>query len=161
MTSKVHFSLYCIIITIVTFGVLLTGAAMTYNTPNKSIILIIITVLITLSGLFYCPLSVSIDSDELKIRRLLAGDKRFKISDITDTDTCYPSAAGIRLCGSGGFFGYWGYFSDILIGQYFGYYADRSQCFYIRMKNKKQYVISCRNHTEIVKNIQTQINKSI
>ena len=66
-------------------------------------------------------------------------------------------AAGIRLCGSGGFFGYWGYFSDIVIGQYFGYYADRSQCFYIKLKNKRQYVISCKNHVGMVEAIRKNI----
>ncbi len=88
---------------------------------------------------------------------MLSGDKTFPLADIVEVDTCYPSAAGIRLCGSGGFFGYWGYFSDIVIGQYFGYYADRSQCFYIKLKNKRQYVISCKNHVGMVEAIRKNI----
>ncbi|WP_370519135.1 hypothetical protein, partial [uncultured Muribaculum sp.] len=58
---------------------------------------------------------------------------------------------------SGGFFGYWGYFSDIIIGQYFGYYAARSQSFCIKLKNNRQYVISCDNHIEMVKFIMNNL----
>ena len=157
MKSKVHFSTYCIIITAVVIVALLTGIIANRFNTDRCIILSVITATTALAGLFYCPVSVSVDSNAIRIHRLLSGNKTFKLSDIETVDTCYPSAGGIRLCGSGGFFGYWGYFSDILIGQYFGYYADRSQCFYIRLKNKRQYVISCENHIELVKAIQNNL----
>lgn len=154
MKSKVHFSTYCIIITAVVIAALLTGVVATRHEPDKCVLIAAITAISIFAGLYHCPISVSMDSNSLKVRRLLSGDRVFNLSDIQAVDTCYPSAGGIRLCGSGGFFGYWGYFSDILIGQYFGYYADRSQCFYIRLKNNRQYVLSCANHLEMVKTIQ-------
>lgn len=154
MKRKVHFSFYCIAITIVVMAALLIGIFTTRHEADECALLAIITVIIAFAGLFYCPISVSVNANAIKIHRLLSGCKTFTYSDIEAADTCYPSAGGLRLCGSGGFFGYWGYFSDILIGQYFGYYADRSQCFYVKLKNKRQYVISCENHTEIVKLIQ-------
>lgn len=157
MKRKVHFSTYCIIITVVVIAALLIEIIATRHHTNRCILLIVITVISVLTGLFFCPMSVSIDSDSVKIHRLLFGCKTFKYSHIEAVDTCYPSAGGLRLCGSGGFFGYWGYFSDILIGRYFGYYADRSQCFCIKLKNKRQYVISCKDHLEIVKAIQENL----
>lgn len=157
MKSKVHFSTYCIIITIVVMVALTAGIIATRVNTDKCILLSVITAAVTLAGLFYCPVSVSVDSNVVRIHRMLSKDKTFKLSDIEAVDTCYPSAGGIRLCGSGGFFGYWGYFSDILIGQYFGYYADRSQCFYIRLKNKRQYVVSCENHIKLLKAIQNNL----
>ena len=48
------------------------------------------------------------------------------------------------MCGSGGFMGYWGYFHDIIIGSYFGYYGDRSQCVLVRLMSGAQYVVSCK-----------------
>lgn len=157
MKSKVRFSAYCVIVTVAVVALFLIGIVATRHQSDKCIGLSVIAVVTTLAGLFYCPMSVSTDSNSVKIHRLLSGCKTFKYSDIEAVDTCYPSAGGLRLCGSGGFFGYWGYFSDILIGQYFGYYADRSQCLYIKLKNKKQYVISCENHIEIVKAIQRSL----
>lgn len=157
MKSKVHFSIYCSIITVGVIAVLMIGIVATRYQTEKCILLTLITIISVLAGLFYCPVSVCVDSNTVKIRRVLSGNKIFKYSNIESVETCYPSAGGIRLCGSGGFFGYWGYFSDILIGQYFGYYADRSQCFYIKLKNKRQYVISCEKHTEIVKAIKKNL----
>ncbi|MDE5694262.1 MAG: PH domain-containing protein [Duncaniella sp.] len=157
MKSKVHFSTYCIIITILVLAALTTGIL----THSHYITATAITLAVVAAGLYYCPVSVSVNTSELIIHRLLSGDKKFSLADIVEVDTCYPSIAGIRLCGSGGFFGYWGYFSDITIGQYFGYYADRSQCFYIKLKNKRQYVISCENHIEMVKAIRKISNDRV
>lgn len=154
MKSKVHFSTYCIIITAVVIAALLAGIVATLHGRNECLLITAIAIISIFAGLYYCPVSITADSDSLKVHRLLSGDKVFKYTDIKAIDTCYPSAGGIRLCGSGGFFGYWGYFSDIMIGQYFGYYADRSQCFYIRLKNNRRYVLSCANHLEMVRTIQ-------
>lgn len=157
MKSKVHFSIFCIVMTAATFGILLTAIVATRHEADECIMLSAITLFSALLGTYYCPVSVSIESDSVCLHRLLGKNRNFKFSDIESVDTCYPSAGGIRLCGSGGFFGYWGYFSDIIIGQYFGYYADRSQCFCIKLKNKKQYVLSCKNHFEMVNAIQKNL----
>lgn len=157
MKTNVHFSKYCIAITFVVLAALITGLIVTYGDQRSFVMLAVITMLAVFSGLYYCPKSVSVDGNGLSIHRLVSRDKIFKYSDIREVDSCYPSAGGIRLCGSGGFFGYWGYFSDSLIGQYFGYYTDRDQCFYIKLKDNRQYVISCNNHTEIVNEIRRHI----
>lgn len=157
MKSKVHFSLYCTLVTVGVIVILLIGIIATRHQADKCIVLTVITLLSILAGLYYCPTSVSVDSDSVKVNRLLSGSKLFHYSDIESVDICYPCAVGIRICGSSGFFGYWGYFRDFAIGSYFGYYADRSQCFYIKLKNKSQYVISCENHLEIVKYIQSNL----
>lgn len=154
MKSKVHFSRYCVIITIAVLAALSVGIIAKFHEKDSCILLSTILIVTTFAGLYYCPMSVTVEKDCLRLHRLLSGDKCFKISDIKEIDTCYPSAGGLRLCGSGGFFGYWGYFSDIMIGQYFGYYGDRSQCFYVKLKNGRQYVLSCENHTAIVKATQ-------
>ena len=110
MKSKVHFSTYCTIITIAVLVLFVVGIVATRNESSKCLIFSIITALATLAGLYYCPVSVTADSKSVKIHRLLSGDKTFNYSDIESVDTFYPSPGALRLCGSGGFFGYWGYF---------------------------------------------------
>lgn len=157
MKRKVHFSWYCTIITLAVIAAFITGIVLKRNDPQACTLLSVITVTAVLCGFYYCPVYVTADEHEIRINRLLSVYKSFRYSDIEAVDTCYPSAGGLRLCGSGGFFGYWGYFSDIIIGQYFGYYADRSQCFYIRLKNKRQYVVSCNDHVEMVNQIRKHL----
>lgn len=157
MKSKVHFSSYCKIITVAVIALFAVGIATTTMVKSTFCLLIAVTALTVGSGLYYCPVSVEAGTDSVKIHRLLSRPKEFRYADIEAADTCYPSAGGIRLCGSGGFFGYWGYFSDIIIGQYFGYYADRSQCFYIRLKSGRQYVASCENHVAMATAIESHI----
>ena len=97
----------------------------------------------TASGLYYGPKEVEANESGVIVHRILSNPKVFSYSEIESVDTCYPSGGGIRICGSGGFFGYWGYFSDIMIGTYFGYYGSRSFCFCIKLKSGRQYVIGC------------------
>lgn len=157
MKSKVHFSLYCKIITVAVIALLAVGIATTTTDASTFYTLIAITALAVGSGLYYCPVSVEAGPDSVKIHRLMSRPKEFRYTDIAAADTCYPSAGGIRVCGSGGFFGYWGYFSDIMIGSYFGYYADRSQCLYIRLRGGRQYVVSCENHIVMAATIESHI----
>lgn len=160
MKSKVHFSTYCIIITIVVPAALLTGILTHLHSIDlPTLLTIALTVGVVAAGLYYCPVSVSVNPRELMIHRLLSGDKTFPLADIVEVDTCYPSAGGIRLCGSGGFFGYWGYFNDIMIGTYLGYYGSRSECILIRLKNGKQYVLGCENAVAMANYIKHQICK--
>lgn len=160
MKSKVHFSIYCKIITAAVIVLFAIGIATTTMEKSTCCLLIAVAALAVATGLYYCPVCVEAGADSVKIHRLLSRPRKFRYSDIEAADTCYPSAGGIRLCGSGGFFGYWGYFSDIIIGQYFGYYADRSQCFYIRLKNGRQYVASCENHIAMTAAIENHIEST-
>ena len=159
MKSKVHFSLYCKIITVAVIALFAAGIATTTMEKSTFCLLIAVAALAVATGLYYCPVCVEADADSVKIHRLLSRPREFKYSDIEAADTCYPSAGGIRLCGSGGFFGYWGYFSDIMIGTYFGYYGSRSHCFLIRLKSGRQYVIGCTDPAAIVSYIEPRLTK--
>lgn len=157
MKNKVKFSIYSKIITVLVLILFVAGVIALLDNTRELPLFCIIMGGATITGLYFCPISIEADQSEIKLHRLLSHPKCFAYNDIQSVDMCYPSAGGLRLCGSGGFFGYWGYFSDIVIGQYFGYYADRSQCFYIKLKNKRQYVISCKNHVGMVEAIRKNI----
>ena len=157
MKQKVKFSHLAIILTVIVLTLFIMGIISLRDDTDKLIPFCIIVVGVTLFGLYYCPTSVEATSDGVKLSRLMSTPKMFKYCDIEKIDTCYPSAGGLRLCGSGGYFGYWGWFSDIMIGTYFGYYGSRANCFMIKLKNGKQYVLGCDNPENIVDYIKTKI----
>lgn len=158
MRQKVKFSSYAIFITVAVLAVFVLGIFMLRDETDKLILFCVILGGVTLAGLYYCPMSVETTFDNIKLNRLMSAPKIFKYSDIEKVETCYPSGGGLRLCASGGYFGYWGYFSDIMTGTYIGYYGSRSYCFLIKLKNGRQYVLGCENPVEIVKNIEAKLN---
>ncbi|MDE6553240.1 MAG: PH domain-containing protein [Muribaculaceae bacterium] len=163
MKDKVRFSIYSWVVTaavLIIFAVMIILLFLDHEDHEKKVLITVMFALVILSGLYYCPTSVEATQNRITLHRLLARSKSFDYSDIQAVDTCYPSAGGLRLCGSGGFFGYWGYFSDIMIGTYFGYYGSRDSCFLIRLKNSRQYVIGCENPVAMVGYIQSQMDKS-
>ncbi len=58
-------------------------------------------------ALFYMPVSISVDGRYLMINRLLRV-KRILVKDIASVMLRQPTMAEHRVCGSGGWFGYWG-----------------------------------------------------
>lgn len=156
MKNRVKLSAYCIIITIAVALAIIVAIVSSRGNKDAFIILSITLVMLIGTGLFYSPKYIEISEDALIIQRSL-NSKVIQYSDISTVDRCMPSAGGLRLCGSGGFMGYWGYFSDIIIGTYFGYYGDRNQCILIKLKNGRQYVISCTSPTEMTNAINEKL----
>lgn len=104
-------------------------------------------------SLFYAPLSISIDKDNLNINRSLR-IKSIPLSDIKSVEMCPPTVSEKRICGSGGWFGYWGWFKEPSIGKYFAYYGKASDCFLVKLKDGRQYMLGCENPAIIVKFIK-------
>lgn len=93
---------------------------------------------------YYMPRAISADEKELKVHRPLRA-KRFSYSDIASVKPILPTLGERRICGSGGFLGYWGWFSDDELGRYFAYYGKASDCFLITLRNGRKYMLGCRN----------------
>ncbi|MDE7153048.1 MAG: PH domain-containing protein [Muribaculaceae bacterium] len=157
MISKVKFSKFSIILTWGVIGLLCVGIICSWGIPKKVITGSVILAAMIVSGMFYAPRSIELTEDCLIIRSMLK-KKCIPLSEIALAERCYPSGGGIRICASGGFMGYWGYFNDIVIGTYFGYFGDRDQCILLRLTNKRQYVISCENPDEMLMEIDRRIN---
>lgn len=150
MKSNVKLSLFSSIITIIVLISLIIGVFVTWNEEKeKSMILFAIIVGLLLVSFYYYPKFIEATDKNLIIHRQFK-DKIISYASIKSVERCFPSIGGLRLCGSGGFLGYWGYFTDIVIGNYFGYYGDRSQCILIQLTDGKQYVISCEQPDEII-----------
>lgn len=159
MKQKVKFSAYSLIVTAVVLVLFVVGIFTLLGNEEKLILFCIIMGMTTIAGLYFCPKSIEAAASGIMLHRLLSSPKEFSYNSIQEVDTCYPSAGGLRLCASGGFFGFWGYFSDIMIGSYFGYYGSRSNCILVKMKDGKQYVLGCDNAVAMADYIKQQINK--
>lgn len=156
MKQKVIFSIYSKIITAAVLVLFIIGIISLWGNMEKLVFFIIIAATTTLVSMYYCPVSVEATETGVKINRLLSRPKFFSYADIQAVETCYPSAGGLRLCGCGGFFGYWGYFHDSMIGTFFGYYGSRDQCIVLKLKSGKQYVLGCSNAPAMVKYIASR-----
>lgn len=115
-----------------------------------------ILVTILLLALFYMPLSISVDDKTLNINRPLR-IKSIPLSDIASVRLCPPTMGAKRICGSGGWFGYWGWFSERDLGKYFAYYGRSSECFLVTLKDVRSYMLGCRNPQSIIDFIQTRL----
>lgn len=129
-----------------------------YYSNNDIITYIICAVLVLWMALalYYMPMSISCNGNELDIRRSLR-IKRIPLSDIESVTVCPPTMAERRICGSGGWFGYWGWFSEPSIGKYFAYYGKSSECFLVTLKSGRKYLLGCENMQDMVDYIQKQL----
>lgn len=150
MKSRVRLSLFSTIVTGAVTISLVIGVFIKWNSGrDEALILLGVLIGLLAVSFYYYPLSIEASDKNLIIHRLFR-DKILPYGSIRSVERCFPSLGGLRLCGSGGFLGYWGYFSDIVIGNYFGYYGKRSQCILVKLTDGKQYVISCEQPEEMI-----------
>lgn len=110
------------------------------------------------AALFFMPMSISVDDANLNINRSLK-IKSIPLKEIKSAKLCPPTMAERRICGSGGWFGYWGWFSEPSIGKYFAYYGKASDCFLVVLNNGKKYLLGCTDAPEMVQLISEGITQ--
>lgn len=81
------------------------------------------------------------------------------MSEVENVELFQPTMGAIRICASGGFMGYWGTFREGDIGNYYAFYGKASDCFLVRMKNGKKYVLGCNQPDKMIDYIKSQIRK--
>lgn len=155
MKRRVNLSTYSVIMTAIALIVLLVCL---YNCSDNRGICLISTCLIVLCGsaLFYMPLSLSVDVTNLNINRSVR-IKSIPLKDIKSVKLCSPTMAERRITGSGGWFGYWGWFSEPSIGKYFAYYGKASDCFLVELQDGKKYLLGCDDASTIVDYLSERI----
>lgn len=161
MKKSVRLSTYCLVISAISSLILICALFYAMNKPdNKWAVgsLGVLIVLLFLSTLFYMPLSISVNDKSLNILRPLK-IKSIPLSEIADVKLCKPTMAAKRLCGSGGWFGWYGYFSEPDLGKYFAYYGKASDCFLVTLNNNKKYMLSCTDAPAVVEIIRERIEK--
>lgn len=156
MKSKIALSRVSTILTAITILVLLVGCIVTVHEKSKFFILLSIYLILIVFALFYGTLYVKADSDYIIMGSILR-KRKIRISDIESIELFQPTMGAIRICGSGGFLGYWGMYKEGDIGRYYAFYGKAADCFLIRMKNGDKYVLGCENPSAMVDYINSLI----
>ena len=156
MKQQVILSTFSLIIT-VSSNALLIGL-MFFNNPPVSvqISLGVIWGMTLLASLFYMPMSISVDKTAIYINRSLK-IKTIPLQDVLSVRMCPPTMGTIRICGSGGFFGYWGWFKERDLGKYFAYYGRSSDCFLVELKDGRKYMLGCKKPQKMVEYITEKL----
>ena len=118
----------------------------------------IFVVIMLVISLCYMPMSIGADENAIYINRSLK-IKAIPMADVVSVKLCPPTMGAIRVCGSGGFLGYWGWFKERDLGKYFAYYGKASDCFLVELSNGHEYMLGCQNAPEMVEYIAKQIKK--
>ncbi len=159
LKKQVKISTYSMILTILTLVLLIGIFLWQYNKyGNDAIVWVLLGIMVfwAFSCLFYSPLSIELTDDSLLINRSLR-IKEIPLSAIYSVELCPPTMGEKRICGSGGMFGYWGWFSQRDLGKYFAYYGKASDCFLVKLKSGKQYLLGCEDAPEMVEEIRKRI----
>ncbi len=157
MKSRVNLSPISSILTILVIGLLLLGCINTYGEDKFWFMLVITLSLLIFSG-FYAPLTVSANKKEIAVRSPLKKHV-IPMRRVVGCEFFKPTMGTARICGSGGFMGYWGIFREGDVGRFVGYYGKSSECFIIRLDNGDKYVLGCKNPNKMVDYINSQLVK--
>lgn len=118
-----------------------------FGSSNNSIFFFV-SFIVLLGTFAYMPVYIEVTQDALIVKRVL-GSLVIHRKDIESIGLC-PSQFGFRKFGSGGLFGYLGWFWNRDIGNYFSYSTDENSQILIVTPSRK-YVISCENREELLK----------
>lgn len=159
MEKKVQLSGFSIFLSALTIILLVSIPVWQFRRGATDVMtwtLIGLLVCVFVSCLLYAPLSIGIDKNNLVIKRVIK-TKRIALNDIQSVEMCPPTMGQVRLCGNGGFFGYWGWFYEKDLGRYFGYFGKASDCFLITLKNGRKYMLGCNGAPQMVAAIKATL----
>lgn len=157
MKSKTKPSTFSFILTIVVTGALI--AACWYSWPRQKSVfytLLVMLVIMLVFGLCFSPVAIKVDSGKVIIISPLMSHS-IPVSEIESVELFKPTMGAVRICGSRGFMGYWGKFAEGDIGKYTAYYGKASDCFMVRLKDGRKYLLGCENPSEMVDYINSRI----
>ncbi len=112
---------------------------------------------LSIAALFYAPRCIELTDDGCLTVNFVARTKRIPVSAIRSIRLVSPTMAERRLLGSGGYYGYWGWFSEATLGRYFAYYGDSSDCFLVKLADGRRYMLGCQDPSEIVEAVTRQL----
>lgn len=156
LKKSVEFSSYCWVVSALVTALLCGICVYIASQPDSfwgMVAMAVIIVPMLLSTLLYMPLSISVDSRSLNINRILR-TKSIPTAEIAAVRLCPPTMGAIRICGCGGFFGWYGWFHEKDLGKYFAYYGKASDCFLITLKDGRKYMLGCKDAPEMVSEIK-------
>lgn len=155
ITRQVKWSKESVFITIVAIDILLVClvGCLFFCRQNMAVILTLCsaTAVIALAAFYYSPVAIEVNDEALVVKKRI-GTKTIPLSSIESVAafTPIPMLRNQRVCGSGGLAGYWGWFKEPGVGLYFAYYGNNEDCFLLRLKNGRQYVLGCQDSEPVI-----------
>lgn len=128
---------------------------------DKDILLVFAFLILTgviLYAVLTLPISVILTNNEMIINRVF-GQKVIAVNMITEVGMYKKDISDIGLFSTGGFCGIRGKFRNVTIGTYHSYVCNSKQSFLVKTRDNNNYVLSCKNHTDIIALLSTLINK--
>ena len=158
MKQRVVLSAFSLITTIICNSVFVICFFLNEPPLYVKIVLACILVPLLVAGLFYMPLSIAADKYAIYVNRSLKINT-IPLNEVKSVRLCPPTMGAIRICGSGGFMGYWGWFRERDLGRYFAYYGRSSDCFLVELKDGHKYLLGCNNPQKMVDYIKSNLPK--
>jgi len=156
MRSKIKYSRFSIVLTVILFLVFYIGCFATFHEKKVFYTLLAVYLILIVCALCYGVAYVKANHDYI-IMGSIFKSRKISVHNIASVELFQPTIGAIRICGSGGFMGYWGIFREGDIGRYYAFYGKSSDCFLVRLKNGDKYVIGCENPYAMVEYIKSQI----
>lgn len=156
MKSKVVLSRFSSILTAILILGLFVGCIATIHEKPAFFTLLAVYLVLIVCALFFGTSYIEATPEYVVMGSILI-KRKISIANIESVELFRPTMGAIRICGSGGFFGYWGIFQEGDIGKYSAFYGKASDCFLIRMKNGSKYVLGCENPSAMVDYINSLI----
>ncbi len=157
MKSRISYSHFSTILTIVIFVVLYIGCMVNLKDEPAFFIILAMYVILAICALLFGAAYIAASPDYIVLGSLLH-KKRLLMRNVESVERFQPTMGAIRVFGSGGFMGYWGIFREGDIGRYSAFYGKSSDCFLVRMKNGDKYVLGCKDVDLMIDYIQSHIN---
>ena len=151
ITSSFPMSPLIIIITILTNALFVSMVISAFR--SSILVLEILSLTILVSPALFIPLRLIINEKSLRIWRPI-GKVEIRLEDIKSCSIIEDSRSifdkTIRTCGSGGLYGCLGHFRHDKYGKMRMFVTHMQQCFLIRMKDGRNFVVSSPKRDEIV-----------
>lgn len=160
MRAKIRYSYFSIILTAIVFVAVYAGCFVAIHDTRKFFLLLGIYIILLLLSLWFSPFYLKVDAGYVVMGSIIRS-RKLPISEIAGIELFQPTMGAIRVCGSGGFMGYWGLFREGDVGRYQAFYGKASDCFLVSMKNGDKYVLGCENPSAIVDYIRLQMKQLI
>ncbi|MDE5902504.1 MAG: PH domain-containing protein [Muribaculaceae bacterium] len=158
MKRKVIFSPFCIFMTLAGLAILIGVMFLQARMEHWIGVYVIAAAIVTLCGFafVYSPQFISVEDGAVNVRRALA-TKSIPLSEIEEVRLSPPTMGARRLMGSGGWFGYWGWYREDDLGRYFAYFGRASDCFLLSLRDGSKYLLGCADAPEMVEYIRKQL----
>ena len=145
-SQKSKWSRFCIVTTVLILAVVIVTAFMPlYNEAERNNTIISI---------------ICVTGNQLLINRFFS-PKKILLNDIASVELYSGSTRFLKVCGSGGMFGFYGWYKNQELGRFFIYATNLKELICITLMSGKKYMISCEDAQSMYKEINLRLSNQL